>query len=133
MIDKLIEKYKEQIDNCNQVINEWKLERNKAIKTKDTEYKRACHNIITEENHYLFAYKEMLKDLEELKPTTINGYSIEEVITILNALDLERILDIKMTMKNLSILSDKLNEDFNNTLDKSMKNVIKDLGVDTDE
>lgn len=92
---------------------------------------RRLHRMETDEI-VEYAYN-LEQEVEKLKITTINGYTIEEVITILNALDLERILDIKMTMENLSILSDKLNEDFNNTLDKSMKNVIKDLGVDIDE
>lgn len=109
MIDKLIEKYKEQMNE------------NYDDNNKYADLSKA------------FAYKEILKDLEELKPTTINGYSIEEVITILNALDLERILDIKMTMKNLQILSKKLQEDFQKTLDKSMKSMMNDLGGNEDE
>jgi hypothetical protein len=104
MIDKLIKKYKEQINENYDEDNKY-ADLSKAL-----------------------AYKEILQDLEELKPTTINGYSIEEVITILNALDLERILDIKMTMENLQILSEKLQDDFKNALDKSMKNMMNDLG-----
>lgn len=109
MIDKLIEKYKEQMNE------------NYDEDNKYADLSKA------------FAYKEIIKDLEELKPTTINGYSIEEVITILNALDLERILDIKMTMENLQILSEKLQEDFKNALDKSMKNMLKGLGDNNNE
>jgi|GEM_PF-4486833 len=104
MIDKLIEKYKEQMNE------------NYDLDNKYADLSKA------------FAYKEILQDLEELKPTTINGYSIEEVITILNGLNLERILDIKMTMENLQILSEKLQDDFKNALDKSMKNMIDNCG-----
>ena len=78
-------------------------------------------------------YQEIIQDLKKVKEPTICGHTVEEIITILNGLELERKLDIKMTMDNLRILSEKLQEDFKNTLDKSMKNMINDLGVDTDE
>lgn len=92
-------------------------------------YKRLVEENYDEDNCFAdlskgIVYQEIIQDLEELKPTTINGYSIEEVITILNGLNLERILDIKMTMENLQILSKKLQEDFQKTLDNSMKNMI---------
>lgn len=109
MIDKLIEKYKEQ-------------------KFSSDFAKSSIEALMVNQK-----IDEILKDLEELKPTTINGYSIEEVITILNGLNLERILDIKMTMENLQILSEKLQEDFKNALDKSMKNMMNDLGDDNNE
>jgi hypothetical protein len=109
MINNLIEKYKQLVeenydeDNCFADLS-------KAI-----------------------VYQEIIQDLKKVKEPTICGYSAEEVITILNGLELERILDIKMTMKNLQILSEKLQEDFKNALDKSMKNMMNDLGDDIDE
>ena len=75
------------------------------------------------------AYQEILQDLKQLKPTTICGYTIEEIITILNALELERILDIKITMDNLGILANKLQEDFNNTLKINFERQIKSFGI----
>ena len=104
MINKLIEKYKQLVeenydeDNCFADLS-------KAI-----------------------AYQEIIQDLKKVKEPTICGYSVEEIITILNGLELERKLDIKITMSNLSILAEKLQEDFQKTLDKSMKNMMNDLG-----
>lgn len=71
------------------------------------------------------AQKQIFEILEQLKPTTILGHSIEEVITILKALDLERILDIKMTMSNLSIIANKLQEDFNNSIKETIERQVK--------
>lgn len=53
-------------------------------------------------------YCALAKDINKI---TINGKSIEEVITILNGLDIERMLDIKMTMENLSYLYKKILEE----------------------
>jgi hypothetical protein len=73
----------------------------------------------------MIAYQEIIEDLQKLKPVTIKGHSIEEVITILKALDLERILDIKMTMSNLTILANKLQEDFNNSIKETIERQVK--------
>lgn len=67
------------------------------------------------------AYQEILQDLKKVKEPTICGHTVEEIITILNGLELERKLDIKMTMGNLSILAEKLQEDFNKNLKKSFE------------
>ena len=45
---------------------------------------------------------------EEFNSIKICGKSLDEVITILNGLNIERMLDIKMTMENLSYLSKKV-------------------------
>lgn len=128
MIDKLIEKYKIAVEEYTE---EREKAKTKSSRARIKERKTVWWVIAIRSDEKINTYKEIIKDLEELKPTTINGYSIEEIITILNALDLERILDIKMTMKNLQILSKKLQEDFQKTLDKSMKNMMNDLEMIT--
>ena len=129
MIDKLLETKKE-------LANNWKMKMDYYQKIIDevnpyelTEFLNANCSMNFAKGMYMALTRE-IQDLEKLEEPTINGYSIEEVITILNGLNLERILDIKMTMKNLSILAEKLQEDFQKTLDKSMKNMMNDLGVD---
>lgn len=42
---------------------------------------------------------------------TICGKTINEIVTILNGLDIERITGIKMTMENISDLFDKYREE----------------------
>jgi hypothetical protein len=101
-------------------------------------YKRLVEENYDEDNCFadlskVIVYQEIIQDLQKIKEPTICGYSAEEVITILNALELERILDIKVTMENLGILSEKLQKDFQDTLNKSMSDMIKSLGVDKDE
>lgn len=91
---------------------------------------RRLHRMETDEI-VEYAYN-LEQEVEKLKITTINGYTIEEVITILNGLNLERKLDIKMTMENLSLLAEEMHKDFANSIEKTLKNVCR-LGVDTDE
>lgn len=60
--------------------------------------------------------------LEEAMNTsvTICGKSIDEVVVILNALDLERITDIEVTMGNLNKLYQKLVEDMREANQKAI-------------
>lgn len=52
----------------------------------------------------------------DIYKTTINGKSLEEIITILKGLDIERITQIKMCMENLI--------EYRKLLDKEMENII---------
>lgn len=58
------------------------------------------------------------------KQVTINGKSLDEVITILNGLEVERQLEIKMCMENLSYLFKKVCEQEQLRLREQMKNMI---------
>lgn len=67
-------------------------------------------------------------------PTAIMGKPIDEVYVILNALDLERITNIKVTMSNLDKLYMKLREDvweanqkaINATLEQTINRIKKE-------
>lgn len=68
-------------------------------------------------------YFEQQKELEKLRNPVICGRTIEEVITILNALDIERETEIKMTMKNLRILFEKAKEEETRLMEEQIKNM----------
>lgn len=61
---------------------------------------------------------------EELNNIKICGKSLDEVITILNGLNIERMLDIKMTMKNLSYLSKKVIDEQNKMQQMAIKEMM---------
>ena len=75
-------------------------------------------------------YYRLIQDLDgsykfvPFEPRIMN-YTIEEVMTILNGLEIERILDIKMTMDNLKTLGEKIQEDFQNTINNVYENMNK--------
>ena len=58
---------------------------------------------------------------------TIKGYTIQEIINILNALDVERIYDIKMTMSNLAVLYETLIKEQDKYREEAIKNMINDI------
>ena len=60
---------------------------------------------------------------------TILGKSLIEVIDILNALDIERITNIKMTMENLKIYQELLEKEYYD----SIKNVMSKIRLKEDE
>ena len=61
---------------------------------------------------------------EELNNIKICGKSLDEIITILNGLDIERMLDIKMTMENLSYLFKKVVDEQNKAQQMAIKNMM---------
>ena len=61
---------------------------------------------------------------EEFSNVTICGKSFDEIITILNGLDIERMLDIKMTMENLSYLFKKVVDEQNKAQQMAIKNMM---------
>lgn len=65
--------------------------------------------------------KDINKSFNEI---TIYGYSLDEIITILNGLEIERITDIKMTMKNLSYLFEKVCDEQNKLLQMQVKEMM---------
>lgn len=60
-------------------------------------------------------------------PTHIMGRPIEEVITILNALELERIEDLKMTMSNLNEWMERVRDDHHRAMQKAIDNTFATL------
>jgi hypothetical protein len=60
------------------------------------------------------------------EPVTICGKTVDEIVVILNALDLERITDIKVTMSNLDKLYKKLVEDMREANQKAINQVFTD-------
>lgn len=61
---------------------------------------------------------------EEFSNITICGKSIEEITTILNGLDIEKMLDIKMTMENLSYLFKKVVDEQNKMQQMAIKEMM---------
>ena len=54
-------------------------------------------------------YSALEKDIDNFfNNMTIKGKTIEEIITILNGLEIEKMLEIQMTMENLSYLFKKV-------------------------
>lgn len=65
--------------------------------------------------------KDINKSFNEI---TICGYSLDEIITILNGLEIERITDIKMTMESLSYLFKKVCDEQNKMLQMQVKEMM---------
>ena len=65
--------------------------------------------------------KDINKSFNEI---TIYGYSLDEIITILNGLEIERITDIKMTMENLSYLFKKVCDEQNKMFQIQVKEMM---------
>lgn len=61
---------------------------------------------------------------EEFSNVTICEKNLDEIITILNGLDIERMLDIKMTMENLSYLFKKVVDEQNKAQQMAIKNMM---------
>ena len=61
---------------------------------------------------------------EEFSNITNCGKSIEEITTILNGLDIEKMLDIKMTMENLSYLFKKVVDEQNKMQQMAIKEMM---------
>lgn len=61
---------------------------------------------------------------QEFSNITICGKNLDEIITILNGLDIERILDIKMTMENLSYLFKKVIDEQNKMQQMAIKEMM---------
>jgi PHD/YefM family antitoxin component YafN of YafNO toxin-antitoxin module len=73
---------------------------------------------------------------EEMTPVTIMGKTLEEVVVILSALELERIADMKMTMSKLDDWMKLVREDHRKATERAIKrsfdslsqNIEKDTG-----
>ena len=67
-------------------------------------------------------YSALEKDIDNFfNNMTIKGKTIEEIITILNGLEIEKMLEIQMTMKNLSYLFKKVIDEQNKMQQMTIK------------
>ena len=67
-------------------------------------------------------YSTLEKDIDNFfNNMTIKGKTIEEIITILNGLEIEKMLEIQMTMKNLSYLFKKVIDEQNKMQQMTIK------------
>ena len=65
------------------------------------------------------------KDIDKFfNNMTIKGKTIEEIITILDGLEIEKILEIQMTMENLSYLFKKVIDDQNKMQQMTIKKIM---------
>lgn len=65
----------------------------------------------------------------DIEKTTICGKNIKEIITILKALDIERIYEIKMCMDNLSKYKDLIDKEMYKIITHSFKKSAESLGL----
>ena len=69
-------------------------------------------------------YSTLEKDIDNFfNNMTIKGKTIEEIITILDGLEIEKILEIQMTMENLSYLFKKVIDEQNKIQQMTIKNM----------
>ena len=69
-------------------------------------------------------YSTLEKDIDNFfNNMTIKGKTIEEIITILDGLEIEKILEIQMTMENLSYLFKKVIDEQNKMQQMTIKNM----------
>ena len=69
-------------------------------------------------------YSTLEKDIDNFfNNMTIKGKTIEEIITILDGLEIEKMLEIQMTMENLSYLFKKVIDEQNKIQQMTIKNM----------
>ncbi len=70
-------------------------------------------------------YSALKKDIDNFfNNMTIKGKTIEEIITILDGLEIEKILEIQMTMENLSYLFKKVIDEQNKMQQMTIKKIM---------
>lgn len=65
----------------------------------------------------------------DIEKTTICGKSINEVITILGGLELERITEIKMCMENLTKYKEIIDKEMQEIIARNFRNARENLGI----
>ena len=67
----------------------------------------------------------------DIKKTTICGKNIEEIITILKGLEIERVTEIKMCMENLieyrRLIDNEMNKVIINSFNRARENILGDI------
>ena len=70
-------------------------------------------------------YSTLEKDIDNFfNNMTIKGKTIEEIITILDGLEIEKMLEIQMTMENLSYLFKKVIDEQNKMQQMTIKKIM---------
>ena len=70
-------------------------------------------------------YSALEKDIDNFfNNMTIKGKTIEEIITILDGLEIEKMLEIQMTMENLSYLFKKVIDEQNKMQQMTIKKIM---------
>ena len=70
-------------------------------------------------------YSALEKDIDIFfNNMTIKGKTIEEIITLLNGLEIEKMLEIQMTMENLSYLFKKVIDEQNKMQQMAIKKIM---------
>ena len=70
-------------------------------------------------------YSALKKDIDNFfNNMTIKGKTIEEIINILDGLEIEKMLEIQMTMKNLSYLFKKVIDEQNKMQQMTIKKIM---------
>lgn len=68
------------------------------------------------------------------EPITIMGKSLDEIVVILSALELERIEDMKMTMSNLNKWIERVREEYTKDMQRALDKTFGSLkGIKRDE
>ena len=69
-------------------------------------------------------YSTLEKDIDKFfNDMTIKGKTVEEIINILDGLEIEKMLEIQMTMENLSYLFKKVIDEQNKMQQMTIKNI----------
>ena len=82
--------------------------------------------------------KEIVNGEEVFKPVfwrdlKIRNYSIDEILSILSQLDVERIYDMKLTMSNLELWRKILEEEMNKSIQMAFKKAVDEITGDENE
>ena len=64
---------------------------------------------------------------DQLANIKIMGKSVDEIYTVLRAIELQKLTDMEVTMKNLDVLFKKLRDDYSKVQDAAMKRVFDDF------
>ena len=87
--------------------------------------KKAIEEIDVSEKTKERLYSTLEKDIDNFfNNMTIKGKTIEEIITILDGLEMEKMLEIQMTMKNLSYLFKKVIDEENKMQQMTIKKYV---------
>jgi hypothetical protein len=87
-----------------------------------------CYNCGYEIGSYPPEIKALIaQEVEAARPTQIMGKSVEEIMVILSALELERITDMEMTMGKLDEWMKLVREDYRKAMEKATEAAISSV------
>lgn len=73
------------------------------------------------------AYKILIDYIIDGKGMTLNGKTMDEILTILNGLELERIFGIQMTMSNIKLWKEIFYREMSKTINENFEKMFKDV------